>query len=434
MLKNRLLKNLLSIILVPVILAVCSLPFTVTDGEGDAKSAMATPVDYGYCASLLSAAHSKQIDIEFLKTLDGEAVLRLAEIAKSSTPTVQDWHSLTGSTLNVLLGRHGGEEAVDLGDNGKSSFTLGFVGDMNFTEVGYVMPHAKTKANGVVDCIDKVFLDEMRAVDIMLANNEFTYSERGTPLSKRYTFRAKPESVKHLGELGIDIVSLANNHVYDYSLPSFEDTLSTLKNADIATVGAGKDYSQASAPAVYYINGYKVAYLAASRVEVDLFTPSASENRAGVMSINTADAMLEEIRKAKSCSDFVVVYLHWGIEYTTNLDSAQREMSRLFAEAGADAVIGAHSHCLQGFDFYGDSCVAYSLGNFWFNTRTLDTAMLKLSFSGEDVEMSIVPGIQQNSEVDYITSAAKRRELYNRLEKISGGIAIDDNGVITPKA
>ena len=109
-------------------------------------------------------------------------------------------------------------------------------------------------------------------------------------------------------------------------------------------------------------------------------------------------------------------------------------MSRIFAEAGADAVIGAHSHCLQGFDFYGDTCVAYSLGNFWFNTRTLDTAMLKLEFGSEKVRMSIVPGIQQNSEVDYISSAAKRRELYNRLEKISGGVAIDDNGVITPKA
>ena len=432
--KNRLLKNLLSIILVPVILAVCSLPFTVTDGEGDAESVMAAPVDYGYCASLLSAAHSKQIDIDFLKTLDGEAVSRLAEIAKTSVPTARDWHSLTGSSLNVLLGRRNGEEALDLGDNGKDSFTLGFVGDINFTEVGYVMPHAKTKPNGVVDCIDKAFLDEMRAADIMLANNEFTYSDTGTPLNKRYTFRAKPESVKYLDELGIDIVSLANNHVYDYSLPAFEDTLKTLENAGVATVGAGKDYSEASAPAIYYINGYKVAYLAASRVEVDMFTPSAGENRAGVMSINTADALAEEIRKAKSESDFVVVYLHWGIEYTTNLDSAQQEMSRIFAEAGADAVIGAHSHCLQGFDFYGDTCVAYSLGNFWFNTRTLDTAMLKLEFGSEKVRMSIVPGIQQNSEVDYISSAAKRRELYNRLEKISGGVAIDDNGVITPKA
>ncbi|RAZ94484.1 CapA family protein, partial [Klebsiella oxytoca] len=77
-------------------------------------------------------------------------------------------------------------------------------------------------------------------------NNEFTYSNRGKPLSgKTFTFRAKPEMAANLSVLSRDIVSLANNHVYDYGEAALTDTLDTLKQYKVPYVGAGRNLAEA---------------------------------------------------------------------------------------------------------------------------------------------------------------------------------------------
>ena len=159
------------------------------------------------------------------------------------------------------------EEAV-IEDNGAYDFTLCFAGDINFDENWATTQYLNTCENGIKDCISPELINTMQQADIMWINNEFTYSDRGQPLpGKAYTFRANPDRVKNLKLLGVDIVGLANNHVYDYGKEALLDTMDTLDKAEIPYVGAGRNLKEASEPVYMEIQGKTIAFVAASRAE-----------------------------------------------------------------------------------------------------------------------------------------------------------------------
>ena len=393
-----------------------------------------TPYDYQNACTILTEATGRNIPRQFLESLERDTVdLMLAQAEQGVKPI-----TVNGETLNVMFARFTGEidgkKVIDLGSNGNSYFELGFGGDINFTSGEYIMPHAESYVNGVPDCIDTEFKDAMKSVDIMMLNNEFTYSERGTPIpNKQFTFRADPSSVKYLNLLGIDIVSLANNHTYDYGSDSFNDTLETLDKAGIACVGAGSDLEESSASVSYIINGCKVAYLAASRAENLRLTPLATTSSEGVCSCyGDSEEFIETIEKTAAKNDYVVVYVHWGTEYSTDLQNSQKELAKKYIDAGADAVIGAHPHILQGMEFYNGKPVVYSLGNFLFNTKTLDSGMAVLRIEGDSISLKFMPGRQINSELKYMKIETERKILFDRLVSISPSpIKIDSEGNVT---
>ena len=413
---------------------------TITDSSPDtvaeAENAQNSSFDFERLGAALTALEGKEVTVSLLRTLDEGDLEKLSDAVESKEYDGKTFRSVTGYTLNAYEDKAVTRRSKDLGSNGKESFVLGFTGDINFTETGYVMTHANTLPGGVNDCIDETFRREMRQADIMLINNEFPYTDRGTPTpGKRYTFRAKPENVKYLKDNGVDLVSLANNHAYDYGYESFVDTIKTLDDAGIPYVGAGMNIEEASKPATFLINGYKVAYLACCGVESPIKTPVATENTEGIMgSYDNGERMTQAIRKAKAESDYVIVFPHWGLENTTALTNAQQANSKKWIDAGADAVVGNHSHILQGFEFYKGAPVVYSLGNFWFNTRNIYTALYKLTISEKGIVSSIVPGRQEYSEVHYISDAASQRKMYDELEGYPpyNKVEIDDNGVIYP--
>ena len=155
----------------------------------------------------------------------------------------------------------------------------------------------------------------MRGADITAVNNEFTISERGsTMVGKLYTLRGKPENLNLYKELGVNIVSLANNHVYDFGKIAFLDTLEHLKAAGIPYVGAGKDLEEAMKPHYYIINGRKIALVAGNRSEKYILTPAAGEGVPGVLRCYETTLMKKAIIEAKENADYVIAYLHWGDE------------------------------------------------------------------------------------------------------------------------
>lgn len=121
-------------------------------------------------------------------------------------------------------------------------------------------------------------------------------------------------------------MSLANNHAYDYGEVSLTDTLDTLQSIGMPYAGAGRNLAEAVRP-VYYIAGdLKIAFLSATQIErVDNpDTKGATETSPGVFRCRDVDMLLQAVSEAKANSDFVVVYIHWGTESTTELDWAQR--------------------------------------------------------------------------------------------------------------
>ncbi len=267
--------------------------------------------------------------------------------------------------------------------------TLAFAGDINFDDTWSVMAYYHKLGDDLEAVIDPRYLEAMRDADVMWINNEFTYSDRGSPLNgKAYTFRSKPENVRLLDEMGVDIVGLANNHVYDYGREAFCDTLDTLSAAGIPYVGAGHDISEAKAPVYMDVDGVCIAYVAASRAEKYKMTPQATETEPGILRCYDNTLFLESIREADEKADYVVALPHWGTEYSTVLEPAQTEGTKLYIEAGADAVIGAHTHCLQEIATVEGKPVVYSLGNFWFNEKTLDTMLYEIHLSGTKTQRS----------------------------------------------
>lgn len=315
-------------------------------------------------------------------------------------------------------------------------YTICFSGDICIEDNAYTTQYWKSCGEDITQCMDETMIDHMRSADICFINNEFPYSTRGSAtVGKDYTYRADPANVKVLPELGVDIVSLANNHAYDYGEDALLDTLDTLQTAGIPYVGAGKDLEEASSIYYYELNGFTVAFLSGTRVEWEELTKGATENEPGVFRTVDPTLLYERVKEADQHADYVVVYMHWGIEGVTYLEEYQLEIGNGLIDAGADAVIGDHTHCLQGIDFYQDKPIVYSLGNYWFNGKTMDTMLAELYITGTaedyDVQLHLVPAVQSNCQVTYIEDPSAQDTFYRNMEAMSYGISIDENGVVT---
>ena len=311
--------------------------------------------------------------------------------------------------------------------------TLSFVGDISFAE-GYAnMAYYHSNGDDITKCIAPEVIGRMASADILMVNNEFTYSSQGTPLAgKTFTFRAKPEMAANLSVLSADIVSLANNHVYDYGETALLDTLDTLKAYGIPYVGAGRNLDEAQEIVYFKADGIKIAYVSATQVERSyVFTKEATESRAGVLRTYDPAAFLEVIRKAGETSDFVVVYVHWGTEGVNQFEGDQQSLGHQYIDAGADLVIGDHPHCLQGIEYYQGVPIFYSLGNFWFNSKTRDTGIVEADITEDGLaELRFVPCLQQGCRTTLITDEGRRQQVFRFLQSISVNGVIDDNGVI----
>ncbi|MCI5958191.1 MAG: CapA family protein [Lachnospiraceae bacterium] len=315
--------------------------------------------------------------------------------------------------------------------------TMVFAGDICFYDAYANMTALRARGGKIENCIDEKLLDEMKAADICMVNNEFAYSDRGTPLAdKAFTFCSKPSNVSLLHDMGVDLVSLANNHVYDYGPDALLDTLDTLKAADIPYVGAGRDLDEASA--VYYFekNGRKIAFISATQVERNEHpdTKGATDATPGTFRCFTKDEfakLTEVIREADAQADLTVVYVHWGTENTDELHWAQIEQAPKMVEAGADLIIGDHPHCLQNVEYVNGVPVIYSLGNFWFNSKTLDTCLFKVVYRTDGtLSCQLIPAKQHDCRTDMETGSEKQRIL-DYMQCISPNVTFDQDGNIT---
>lgn len=324
-----------------------------------------------------------------------------------------------------------------IGTADPETVTIGFAGDILFDTnyaVGNAFRQAGNTAEGV---IGQSLLDKMRSADIMMINNEFPYSNGGSPTEgKTYTFRAAPETVSILNNMGVDIVGLANNHAYDFGQQAFLDTLDIVANAGVAYAGGGRNIEEASHP-VYYItsNGMKIAFIAATQIERNDVpdTKGATEESPGVFRCMNDALLLEKIREARDKNAFVVVFIHWGTESTTEIDYLQRDQSKEIAEAGANLIIGAHPHVLQKIDYVSGVPVVYSMGNYIFNSKTLDSCMILTTLHKDGtMNLQFVPAVQSGCTVTEATGAEHDR-IIREMAAMSPGINIDENGYISPR-
>ena len=199
--------------------------------------------------------------------------------------------------------------------------------------------------------------------DLLIGNLEGTFTERGEPLDKLYTFRAPPALAEALRSAGFDAVSLANNHSLDFGPVGLRDTLDTLDAIGVAHFGAGLDRREAEAPLIVEVDGTFVALLGFSAVDDSEF---AEAGRPGVARAEVA-AVTSAVAAITPAVDFVVVAFHFGNEYDATPTARQRELAAAAADAGAALVIGHHAHVLQPWERRDNALILYGLGNFVFD-------------------------------------------------------------------
>jgi poly-gamma-glutamate synthesis protein (capsule biosynthesis protein) len=222
--------------------------------------------------------------------------------------------------------------------------------------------------------------------------------------------------------LGLDLVSLANNHSMDAGYVPLETTVSKLSTAGVCSVGVGLDADSSLKPKVLNKCGIKVVCFSATEHEfgtADIGVP-------GVAPISHP-ALAETIRTSSQENTAVVVFAHRGVE-NIPLPPIQRQTQlRALVDAGASVVIGHHPHVAQGWEFYRQGVIFYSLGNFLFlpgmkRTPANDWSyMVKVKFKDSSVSgFDLLPfALSRDFRLEAIPAGESRSNRLSYLQHLS---------------
>ncbi len=216
--------------------------------------------------------------------------------------------------------------------------------------------------------------------DLRFVNLESQLSDQGGETqSPRHplVFTGPPRGADALSRAGIEVVSAANNHMWDYGERAFFETLENLDRVGVSHAGAGKTYGKAHGPVIVEKRGLKIAVLAVTDIwnQGSLWTHRAYNFVAAA----DIDGLAYEVRRLRSAKkvDAVVVSYHGGAEYLEIPLARTRTIAHAAIDAGADAFIGHHPHVLQGIELWHGKPIFYSLGNFIMrpNVKHPETAL-----------------------------------------------------------
>ncbi len=252
--------------------------------------------------------------------------------------------------------------------------TLAFAGDVHFTGRTARLLKDPATAFGPISSV-------LRSADFTAVNLETAVTRRGTPQPKTYHFRTSPVAFTALRDGGVDLVTMANNHVLDYGQTGLADTLAAAKAARFPYVGIGASAAAAWAPYVTTINGVKIAIIGVSQVAELASSWVATRSRPGEANAINLPRTLAAVRAARRLAPVVIVFMHWGTEGQACPDPNQMSLAPKLAAAGASIIIGAHAHMLQASGWLGHTFVAYGMGNFlwWEHSYSTATGVLKLT-------------------------------------------------------
>lgn len=310
----------------------------------------------------------------------------------------------------------------------EGAVTLMFAGDVMLDGV----PSANYDAYGITGVVSQELLDELTGADILMVNNEFAWSDRGTAMEdKEYTYRCNPSYVTILKELGVDIVSLANNHTLDFGKEALSDTFTTLDGAGILYAGAGESKERAEQVQVIEKGGKKFGFIAGSRV-IPVTDWNVENAQPGLFTVYDYSRLVELVAQAKESCDFVTVYLHWGIERVEYPEEYERAMAKACIEAGADLIIGGHAHCIQGVEFIENVPVFYALGDFIFLRQTSHSAVVSVTVEADGTVSYRYLPTYTSGGVTQLLDEAGTQETYRYVEGISWGMTIGEDGTIQP--
>lgn len=257
-----------------------------------------------------------------------------------------------------------GHEAV----TAKKMITISAVGDVMMP--GSIQAAVARKKHDYYMLFEKVAAD-LSAADITIANLE-TPVDSARSVSGYPKFNTSPALLTALKRAGVDVVSIANNHIMDQGVAGLRRTMDNISAAGLVFIGAGRTRAEADEPKFITAGGITCAFLAYTYGSNERL-PGRKANSPGVAVLRTnSDADLArsvlKVSEARQAADLVVVSIHWGDEYSVQPTPWQRRVAEELVRAGADIIIGHHPHVLRPIETIAAGnrrgIAAYSLGNF----------------------------------------------------------------------
>ncbi len=347
---------------------------------------------------------------------------------------------MPSESIGVIEGEiSSGEESLSQEESGQGTgalevvetaepFTMLFTGDVlmkSATESIY-------DSEGIEGLFSPDLLNEMQSADLCMINQEFPFGVGGTKApDKQFTFKSDPKYVQALLDMGVDVVTLANNHVLDFGPDVLLQNFETLDNAGIDYVGAGDSIARAKEWKSYEINGTSVAVLGASRV-IPVVEWNVDNAQPGVFCTYDPAQLVEQIKAAKAEHDLVIVNVHWGLEGKAYPEEYQRLMAREYIDAGADLIVGNHPHVIQGVEYYKDVPIVYSLGNYLFNQNNKPTAVLKVHVDElQNIRLQMIPIATSDYQI-YASEGQAATDMIDYIEELSYALSLDEEGYVCP--
>ncbi len=262
----------------------------------------------------------------------------------------------------------------------------------------------------------------LRRADIVLGNLEGPFARKARRERRNYSYAVNPKLATSLARAGIDVVTLANNHLLDCGRAGVLETLDALALAGVAHLGAAMNERAAHAPVIRQASRLRVGLLGYywnRRCAATADLPGSA--------MDLPDALEADIGHLRKQVDRVIVTFHWGIPYEREPLSEDRAKAHYAVDCGADAVIGHHPHILQPFEVYSGCPIFYSVGNFTFgsgNSRG-EGMLVGLRFEESQTMLVVYPLYVKNRDprVNYQPKVLKGRgaeRMLCRLAEMSG--------------
>lgn len=398
-------------------------------------------------AAVIGASHllkdeaaEKETGKAVAKETDGRTEIK-ADTTQSETNTKKETDTETkeNSASEESIERNTEEETARPIEAVKpyKNVTLSFVGDIYVSPMMY--EHYQT--SGISGVISPKIQDIFHSVDIAAGDHEYVCGDLSDAYKvdyQQYTFLTPTAREGILKDFSFEVMTLANNHMMDYGTEGLASTIKEIKAQGIEVIGGGSNLAQAMAPYIKVVNGKKIAILAATRVvpQIDWY---AQSDRAGLMTTYEQTDRFEMLKneitrlKAEEKCDIVIMYVHWGNDSDKTILNSQVTLGHGYIDAGADIVIGNHTHVLQGMEFYQGKLICYGISNFLFGSYHSDTMVLTLEI---DEKNNIIPKMLPcSSEAFYTTEieGEAANNMFRYIESMSGNVSISDDGLITER-
>jgi Bacterial capsule synthesis protein PGA_cap len=299
---------------------------------------------------------------------------------------------------------------------------------------GVIVParcvQAAIDASGDPDAIYDEVRQVIQSADLAVGTLNATMSNYPphTGCTPTYVLVGNPENADALSRAGFDVMSVATNHIKNCGPTNcgnraFFDTLDNLRRVGIMPVGAGANHAEAMQPVVVTVNGIRFGFVSLGQIEPMAF---ATDARPGIAVLNEAN-LHSAIAAARGVSDVVIAMPHWGPEDVPMPNWSQRTLARQAVEAGADLVVGNHTHVVQGVQQIDGTQVFYGLGNFVFDQWPRDHqqgVILQVRFVGDRYDgYEFIPTHVDRDGRVHIAAPDEAAEILERIRQVSEDIA-----------